>query len=146
MQPSRHLHGIFFRFFNRKKPEEQEQKQKENENTEKKDETANAKKEGDKTAETKEKTADNTKEQKKTSKEDASSGRSDKDAKKETSQSTIQNLAKLLNEKPEGFENDIRQLFRKQEQELDVKTKTIDDLVQKVLIKYSIEQPNVSFS
>eukprot|EP00331_Platyophrya_macrostoma_P003500 CAMPEP_0176424440 /NCGR_PEP_ID=MMETSP0127-20121128/10838_1 /TAXON_ID=938130 /ORGANISM="Platyophrya macrostoma, Strain WH" /LENGTH=323 /DNA_ID=CAMNT_0017805497 /DNA_START=41 /DNA_END=1012 /DNA_ORIENTATION=- len=116
-------------FFGRKKPEEQEKKQNEKETTEKKEEPKNTQKE-DNTAETKEKTKTEGQETKKDSKQESSSSSSSDDDTNGTAEPTMQNLIKLLNEKPQGYESQVRQLFKKQEQELELKTKRIDELVQ----------------
>ena len=43
-------------------------------------------------------------------------------------------LLNLLNQKNEGYEKEVRQLFEKQIQEMEIKTKTIDELQQKVAL------------
>lgn len=114
---------IFFSFFGRKKAEEPATEQKENENTQKKEEpTKDTKKE--------EKATNNGKEQKKTTKEDTSSSSSDED----TKINPKEEFNRLLTEKPEGYENEIRKLFQKLQAEIDLKTKAMDELVQTVLI------------
>mmetsp|Transcript_53566 Transcript_53566/g.61462 ORF Transcript_53566/g.61462 Transcript_53566/m.61462 type:complete len:281 (+) Transcript_53566:61-903(+) len=58
-----------------------------------------------------------------------------KSQKEETPKSASARLVQLLNEKPEGYEKEIRQLFEKQSLELNLKSKTAEDLTQKLEVE-----------
>ena len=77
-------------------------------------------------------------EQTETNKEDKTANSESDKTKTEQTQSsdeeltTAQRIADLLSRKPEGFEKEVRELFHKTQKELELKSKTVDELVQQV--------------